>query len=141
MKKLKNIFLAGLLSLFALPGYATPTDITPKTPPALTSAITATSADFTWTAADTSNGNSVTLTGNELLLVNNTGGSAYTVTVSSVADDLGRTGDISAYSVGAGLYSVLGPFPLRGWRQSATGKLNFSASNAAVKFAVVKVQQ
>ena len=100
--------------------------------------ITATGADFVFTAADSVNGNSFVSTGRELLLVHNTGGSAYTVTVSSVADGLARTGDITAYSVGAGLFSMLGPFLQPGWQQS-DGTVHVTASNAAVTLAVIRL--
>jgi len=100
--------------------------------------IAALGADFVFTAADASNGNSFVSTGRELLLVQNSGGSAYTVTVSSVADTIQRTGDITTYSVGAGLFSMFGPFLQPGWKQS-DGTVLVTASNAAIKFAVVRL--
>lgn len=141
---MKNRFLA----LFAMlmmaflacvnPALAVRTDVPVTTPVSINGTIAADAADFVWTAADVSNSNSATLTGREMLLVQNTGGSAYTVTVTSVADDLGRTGDITTYSLAAGDFAVFGPFPMRGWRQSGS-KLYFAGSNAAVKFVVLKV--
>lgn len=104
-----------------------------------TSAYTANGADLTMTAADASNKEQVTITGKELVIAHNTGASAYTVTISSVADAAaGRTGDVSAYSLAAGEYAVFGPFDLDGWEQS-DGKLYFEASNASVKFGVVRI--
>ncbi len=100
--------------------------------------IAPTGADFVFTAADAVNGNSFASTGRELLLVQNSGATPYTVTVSSVADGLKRTGDIAAYSVGAGLTSMLGPFSQPGWQQS-DGTVHVTASNAAVKLAVVRL--
>lgn len=100
--------------------------------------ITALAADFVYTAADAVNGNSFVSTGRELVLVNNSGGSAYTVTFSSVADSVNRTGDIATYSVGAGLFSVFGPFAQNGWKQS-DGTVLVTASNAAIKFAVIRL--
>lgn len=99
----------------------------------------ATGADFAFTAADAGSGNSFVSTGRELLLAQNaSGATAYTVTVSSVADDLQRTGDITAYSVGAGKFSMFGPFGQPGWKQS-DGTVHVTASNANVKFAVVRL--
>ncbi len=100
--------------------------------------IAATGADFVFTAADVSNGNSFVSTGRELLLVQNSGASAYTVTITSVADSLSRTGDITTYSVGAGLFSMFGPFYQSGWKQS-DGTVHVTASNAAVLLAVVRL--
>lgn len=99
---------------------------------------TAGAADVTMTAADVANKEAVAITGNELVIAHNSGASPYTVTISSVVDDLGRTGDISAYSLAADDYAVFGPFGLEGWRQSDT-KLYFEANNVAVKFGVVKL--
>jgi hypothetical protein len=100
--------------------------------------LVATSADFVYTAADASNGNSFVSTGRELVLVNNSGGSAYTVTFTSVVDSVNRTGDITTYSVGAGLFSVFGPFAMNGWKQT-DGTVHVTASNAAIKFAVIRL--
>lgn len=99
--------------------------------------LAADSADFTWTAADVGNGNHYVSDGTELVLVNNTGASPYTVTVTSQKDPQSRTGDISAYSLAAGDYAVLGPFKPSGW-QNASGQVLISASNAGVKFAIIR---
>ena len=103
-----------------------------------TNAYSANAADLTMTAADVSNYEEVALTGAEIIIAHNTGASAYTITISSVADAQGRTGDIAAYSLGAGEYAVFGPFGTEGWLQS-DGKLYFQASDAAVKFGVVRL--
>lgn len=103
-----------------------------------TSVYTANAADLTMTAATPADDEQAAHNGKMLLIAHNTGGSPYTITVSSVVDALGRTGDISAYSLGAGEYAVFGPFELEGWLQT-TGYLNFEAENAAVKFGVVRL--
>lgn len=113
------------------------TDLTPVTVKTGKDAYTATTV--TMTAADTTNQNAVALTGKEVLIARNSGGSAYTVTITSVADPVhGRTGDISAVSIPAGESRMWGPFPLEGWRQS-DNKLYFQASNAAVLFTVLRL--
>jgi hypothetical protein len=70
-----------------------------------------------WTEADTANGNRFVNTGREILLVDNTGADTVTVTVSSVADPYGRTGDATK-SVAAGTSAVFQMFPTAGWQQS-----------------------
>ncbi len=103
-----------------------------------TNAYTAGAADLTMTAADVANKNEVVASGNDLVIAHNTGGVAYTVTITSVADPYGRTGDIATYSLDAGDYVVFGPLKNEGWMQS-NGKLYFEASNAGVKFGIVKL--
>lgn len=100
---------------------------------------TANAADLPMTAADASNKNQFAVGGNDLVIAHNTGASAYTVTVTSVADpQYGRTGDIAAYSIGAGEYAVFGPFNMAGWLQT-DGYVYLEASNASVKFGVVQL--
>jgi len=97
----------------------------------------ANAADLAMTAANTSDKNEVVATNNDLIIAHNTGASAYTITINSVADpSYGRTGDITAFSLGAGEYAAFGPFKNAGWKQ-ADGKLYFEANNAAVKFGIV----
>lgn len=89
------------------------------------------------TAAD---GVSFPLTGGrQLLIVNNTNAGAQTFTVESVADEKGRTGDITTYSLaaaGIGVFLVEGP--AKGWRQS-DGTLYVKGSHADVKFGMVNL--
>lgn len=99
--------------------------------------LAANSADFTWTAADVANGNHYVSSGDEIVLINNTGASPYTVTVTSQKDAFGRTGDITAYSLAAGDFAMLGPFPNQGWANSA-GQIAISAENVAVTFAIIR---
>jgi hypothetical protein len=74
------------------------------------------------------------------LLAMNTDSAPHTVTISSAVDSFNRPGDITAYSLPAitGTTPVIaqfGPFALAGWGNG--GNLNFQASDATVKFAVV----
>ena len=93
---------------------------------------------ITWTSADASNKNQFTMTGNDLLLVRNGHAStAKTVTINSVADTQGRSLDITAESLGAGVTRVFGPFKnLVGWAQSG-GVLNLEGEDNNIKFAVI----
>lgn len=97
--------------------------------------VTATSLDVAFAAADVGNSNQFVASGNDLLLVWNSGGSPYTFTVNSVADGQNRTGDITTYSVAAGVISAI-RLQNTGWRQT-DGNIYIAASNAAVKFAVI----
>lgn len=87
-------------------------------------------------AVDATNGNSFLNNGDELLLVNNASASAVTVTIVSVPDVYGRTGDISL-SVPANSSRVFGPFPTYLFNQpDGTVNVNFSAG-ASVTAAVI----
>jgi hypothetical protein len=102
-------------------------------------AVTAGQLTLTLTACDTANGNSFTATGREILLVDNTGGSAYTFTVSSVADNLGRSDtSLTTYSVAAGVITAVQMKFLTGWVQQGGQLVYLACSNAAVKYAVIQ---
>ena len=104
--------------------------------------LVAESADFVWTTAgaDFADGASFVLTGREILLIRNDNAGAQTVTITSVVDKYGRTGDITAYSVGIGEYAVMPIFKTEGWKQT-TGLLHFAASAADVFFAVLRMPE
>lgn len=91
---------------------------------------------LTMTAADTGNSNQFTATGNDLVVIHNTGGSDYTFTITSVADPYGRAKDITTETIAANTYKIVGPLQITGWQQT-DGKIYLSASNAAVKFGIV----
>lgn len=109
----------------------------------LAGSLAANSADIAMTAADTVNNNMCSIEGNTFLLAQNTHATtAYTVTITTVADALGRTGDITAYQMDAGDIAIFGPFPVAGFQQPTgtdAGKLYFQANNASVKFAAIKI--
>lgn len=90
----------------------------------------------TMAGADVGNGNDFAQDRDVLVIAQNTGGSPYTVTITSQADpQYGRTGDVNAQSLAAGeirIFRLTGP----GWADS-NGKINISATNAAVQFGVV----
>lgn len=101
---------------------------------------TANAADLTMAAADLGGDkNRFLASNNDLVIAHNTGGSARTVTITSSSDPFGRTGDITAYSIGIGEYAVFGPFCLTGWVQT-DGYVWLEANNAEVKFGVVDLQ-
>ncbi len=95
-------------------------------------------ADYTYLAADTVNDEQTTLTGREIVLVQNTTGGALTCTFTSTVDIFSRTGDITAYSVGANEFAMFGPFEQAGWIQT-DGNLYFSGSAVGLEFAIIRL--
>jgi hypothetical protein len=97
----------------------------------------ANAADLTMIDADVLKVDRFEATGRDLVLVHNTGALAASVSVWSAPDPtLGRYGDVENYELAAGVYAVLGPFTVPGWRQS-DGCVYLVASNAAVKMQVI----
>lgn len=97
---------------------------------------------ITWTDADASNKNSFVMNGNDLLLVRNAHATdAKTVTLNTVADAQGRTKDITAESLAAGVVRIFGPFrDMVGWAQTS-GVMHLEGSTSDIKFAVVALPQ
>lgn len=96
--------------------------------------------EVTFTASNqTGGGNRFVSTGREVVLVRNanTGSTARTVTVTSVAVD-GRTNDITDYSVAAGAIAVLPKFRITGWRDSS-GYITLTGSHAELEIAVLRL--
>jgi len=90
-------------------------------------------------AADAVNLNKFPMTGRELVIAYNSDVASHNVTITSVADEKGRTGDITSDAIAAGAYHVYGPFTNKaGWAQS-DGSLSLEADDATVKFAVVQL--
>lgn len=98
---------------------------------------TANSLDLVFTAPDDTNGVKFLAQGNEIVLAQNTDVGAQTFTVVSVADELNRTGDITAYSMGAGEFAQVPIYPQKGFRDSS-GYITITVSNVAVKFMVLR---
>ena len=96
------------------------------------------SLDIVMTAADVANGNQFVLDGSVLLLIQNSGASPFTVTLTSIADPQNRTGDVTAYSLAAGDISAFKLDQVAGWRQS-DGNFYLSASNAGIKFGIIRL--
>lgn len=102
--------------------------------------VTAGSLHFTWTAGNTG-GDTVTLTGREIVLMWNSGASPRTVTITSQVDEKGRTGDITAYALATGEFGCFtgGLTNSPGWRNTSTGLVTITPSHAEVKWAVLKL--
>lgn len=92
---------------------------------------------MTFTAANTTDKEQYAISDGDVILVWNTSAdTAYTYTITSVADPTyGRTGDITANSIAFGTIEAL-RVGLEGWRQT-DGKVYLEANNTAVKFAVL----
>ena len=138
-------FLASTLAMMAglalcLPAHAVRVTLTAQEQAAiLNGALAADAAKITWTAADAVNFQEVVNDGKLIILAwNQSADTDRTVTVTTVKDALGRTGDITAYQVDFASISRLGPFPTSGFNQT-NGKLYFQASHADIKFAVIRV--
>lgn len=95
------------------------------------------SAAVTKTAADTTNKEQFRITGRDLLLIHNTGGSSATWTATSVDDPYGRSEDITTESIAAGAIHVYGPTRMEGWAQT-DGTFHCEASSTDVEFAVIR---
>ncbi len=91
------------------------------------------------TALDNTNGNSFPCTGEEILLIQNSDVSAHTVTIHSVPDSEGRTGDITAYNLEAGDIAMV-EIPRTGFIQS-DGTVYIDANSNLVKVAVLRKVQ
>jgi hypothetical protein len=88
-------------------------------------------------AADVAGKNYFIGTGRELVIARNTSADTpYTITIVSAADEMGRTGNITAESIAFGVTRMYGPFARSGWAQS-TGHVHLEAENAAIEFAVI----
>lgn len=94
---------------------------------------------MTFTTADTVNGNSFPFTGHEVLIIWNSDSTSHTVTLTSVADQRGRSGDVTAYSVAGTSYAA---FNFRagaeGWMQSDS-TMHLTSNSALVEFAILYI--
>ena len=108
----------------------------------LTLPISAGTQTLTPVAADVTNKAKFTVTGKEILVVINTDVAAHTVTINSVADARGRTGDITAYSIAAGStvpkLFAFGPVLLEGWKQT-DGFVYLEADSALVFYGIIRL--
>ena len=89
------------------------------------------------TAADATNFEQTVHTGRNFLLIGrNSGVTTRAITITSVADQQGRTGDVSD-TLTSGQRKVYGPFPEEGWKQT-NGYLYFQAAHAEVLWSVIR---
>jgi hypothetical protein len=81
--------------------------------------------DLVLTAADVDNKNQFAPSGDDLVIFQNSGAGAHTVTITSAVDPQNRTSDVTAFSIGAGE------------TVQVDGKVYLEANHAEVKFAVL----
>lgn len=114
--------------------------ITPITMKSPFDVVTAGLITFAFTAGN-AGGDTISITGRELLIIQNTGVGARTFTITSIVDEKNRTGDITAYSLAAGEFAYFtgGLTNSPGWRNVSTGLLAITPSHAEVKYAVLKL--
>ena len=112
------------------------TDITPLTIP---TRWATTPLEITPVAADVGNGNSFTLSGDEILITyNSSADTDYYVTIDSVADTFGRESHITQFDIPFGDYYAFPRFAVEGWIQS-DGKLYIDCENAAILLMVIRL--
>lgn len=87
---------------------------------------------------DASNGNSFVPSGREVLIFQNTDSAPHTVTITSVADKLGRTDStLTSYSIPANTIAAIQMREITPWIQ-ANGLVYLATSSALVKVAVLQ---
>ena len=98
--------------------------------------------NISWTAADAANNHEFENDGDTLLLAKCTDASGKTVTVVSVADEHGRSGD-KAISVSATTgFSIGGPFLPTIWNGAGTNKTSVNVSAATgLSLAAVRIKR
>lgn len=126
----------------ALAMFAWSNQITVQTPlGAYPGTVAAGDLDVTFTAAGASgltSGVTFTITGGEILLVYHAGGvDDATFTMQSVADNLGRYGDID-YTLSQGEYAAFNFTGTQGWRLAGTTIASVSCATTGLQFAVLK---
>lgn len=105
--------------------------------------VLANAADLTFTACDNSLGNKIACTGKEIILVwNKHAADAGTVTITAAADEHGRTGAITTYSLAAGEIGCFGMITTDPYRQASgddVGSVQITGSAATMYVAVIRV--
>lgn len=94
----------------------------------------------TFTAGDATNNNKIVMSKNRVLLVFQNGGAgAATVTIKSSADPMGRLADITDFSIAAGAFAAVFIEP-SGWEQNVGAKdLQIEPSSTDIKILAIPV--
>lgn len=97
----------------------------------------------TLAAADVANKNRFVASGRDLVIAFQSVTTERHITINSVADPYGRTGDITADHLPAALGSIriYGPLPCLGWRQVGSSYIHLEADNAEAKFGIVQLPE
>jgi hypothetical protein len=103
--------------------------------------LTATSADLVFAAGDSTNDNVVPIVSGKtvVLAFNAHATTTFTLSIISVADAQGRTGDITNYAILAQKVSCFGPFQTSpaGWNNTSPAGLYLNPTSSNVQFAVL----
>ena len=94
--------------------------------------------EVTQTVADLDAGNKFAASGDDLVIVYNSGADDHRVTVEAMPDLQGRVVGVDKFSVGAGGVAILGPYDVDGWRQS-DGYIYLTGDSDELKFGVVRL--
>lgn len=96
--------------------------------------------DYTYAASDVTGNTIAASGGNIVILLSNTQAGAQTFTLTSVADEDNRTGDITNYSMAAADFVVLtqGLTTTSGWL-SAAGLITITTSHADILIAALQI--
>lgn len=93
---------------------------------------------ITFAAMDASNGNSFVPSGREVLIFQNSDSAAHTITITSVADKLGRVDtSLVSYSIPANGYAAIQASEIGPWIET-TGLVYLATSSALVKVAILQ---
>jgi hypothetical protein len=138
----KAACLAAAVLLFVTSAFATPTALSTQVLVLNNANPAAGALAITFAACDSTNGNSLVLTGREILLANNTDSSTHTFTITPVADQWGGTNtSFTTYSLAAtgstGSYSAVQMKYPQGFMQSG-GTVNLTCTSNLIKFAVLQ---
>ena len=132
-----------IVLLFATVAFASPTALTTQVlVQNNASSVSAGGLAITFTACDSTNGNSFTSTGREVLIAQNTDSSAHTFTITPVSDPYGGTNtQFTTYSLAAtgstGSTSAVQMKYQIGWLQTG-GTINMTCSSNLIKYAVLQ---
>jgi hypothetical protein len=103
--------------------------------------LTGTCADLVFTAGDSSLDNVVPIVSGKtvVLAFNKHATTGFTLSIISVADSQGRTGDITNYGIAAQTVSCFGPFVTspQGWNNTSPAGLYLNPTSSNVAFAVL----
>jgi hypothetical protein len=111
--------------------------VTALTPVEITSLYPTAGAAIAWTNGDAANDNDFPASGREVLLVRNASAdTAHSITIVSVPDSLGRTGDVTeSIPFGEERAYMLGN---RGFR-SSSGRVRIHPAHADIQFCVLQL--
>lgn len=110
---------------------------TALTPQAAPGAYPSAWSDLTFAATDLANGNQFASTGKEVIVVRNDDASSQSITLKSVNDPYGRSGDL-VKAIAANAYAMIGPVSDIGWKQT-DGNIYIDTTDVDLMIAVITI--